>query len=597
MLYWKSKTWILVFVLITQIVNAQNRGLTWTADGLAYVKFTEGKLVRVDPKTDAETVMVKEEQLTPSGGTPLKIQSFDYSPNKNNLLLFANTAKVWRYNTRGDYWVLNIAANKLTQLGKGLPAQSLMFAKFSPDSKHAAYVSGHNLFAEDVATGQIRKLTADGSRKFINGTFDWVYEEEFGCRDGFRWSPDSKQIAFWQVDATRIRDYYMLNTTDSIYSRVIPVEYPKVGEAPSPVRIGVVNLNGGFIRWMNIEGDPQQHYLPRMEWSGANELIVQQLDRKQQESKLIYCNTTTGSSSTFWAENDETWVDMNTDNPVGWSWVNKGQDFIWISEKDGWRHIYKISRDGKTITLLTKGNYDIANVKAVDEANNYIYFSASPANATQLYLYRVRINNPKDEPELLSNANQQGTHEYMISPTAKIAKHTFSSYNTAPVNEWVTLPDNRPMSSAKSIANNLKTDASINVEYLQVTTEDNIVLDAWINKPQNFDANKKYPVVFYVYGEPAATTIDDQYGNHNNFLYKGNMSADGYIQVAIDNRGTPALKGAAWRKAIYRKIGTINIRDMAMGAKKILEKNYIDKFRVEEPPPLQPHTATLSLSI
>ena len=580
MLYWKSKTWILVFVLITQIVNAQNRGLTWTADGLAYVKFTEGKIVRIDPKTDAETVIAKEEQLTPAGGTPLKVQSFDYSPNKNNLLLFANTAKVWRYNTRGDYWVLNIAANKLTQLGKGLPAQSLMFAKFSPDSKHAAYVSGHNLFAEDVATGQIRKLTADGSRKFINGTFDWVYEEEFGCRDGFRWSPDSKQIAFWQVDATRIRDYYMLNTTDSIYSRVIPVEYPKVGEAPSPVRIGVVNLNGGFIRWMNIEGDPQQHYLPRMEWSGANELIVQQLDRKQQESKLIYCNTTTGSSSTFWAENDETWVDMNTDNPVGWSWVNKGQDFIWISEKDGWRHIYKISRDGKTITLLTKGNYDIANVKAVDEANNYIYFSASPANATQLYLYRVRINNPKDEPELLSNANQQGTHEYMISPTAKIAKHTFSSYNTAPVNEWVNLPDNRPVSSAKSIANNLKTDASINVEYLQVTTEDNIVLDAWINKPQNFDANKKYPVVFYVYGEPAATTIDDQYGNHNNFLYKGNMSADGYIQVAIDNRGTPALKGAAWRKAIYRKIGTINIRDMAMGAKKILEKNYMDKDRV-----------------
>ena len=580
MLYWKSKTWILVFVLITQIVNAQNRGLTWTADGVAYVKFTEGKIVRIDPKTDAETVIAKEEQLTPAGGTPLKVQSFDYSPNKNNLLLFANTAKVWRYNTRGDYWVLNIAANKLTQLGKGLPAQSLMFAKFSPDSKYAAYVSGHNLFAEDVATGQIRKLTADGSRKFINGTFDWVYEEEFGCRDGFRWSPDSKQIAFWQVDATRIRDYYMLNTTDSIYSRVIPVEYPKVGEAPSPVRIGVVNLNGGFIRWMNIEGDPQQHYLPRMEWSGANELIVQQLDRKQQESKLIYCNTTTGSSSTFWAENDETWVDMNTDNPVGWSWVNKGQDFLWISEKDGWRHIYKISRDGKTITLLTKGNYDIANVKAVDEANNYIYFSASPANATQLYLYRVRINNPKDEPELLSNANQQGTHEYMISPTAKIAKHTFSSYNTAPVNEWVTLPDNRPMSSAKSIANNLKTDASINVEYLQVTTEDNIVLDAWINKPQNFDANKKYPVVFYVYGEPAATTIDDQYGNHNNFLYKGNMSADGYIQVAIDNRGTPALKGAAWRKAIYRKIGTINIRDMAMGAKKILEKNYIDKDRV-----------------
>ena len=580
MLHWKTKIGVLLLMVLTQAGYAQNRGLNWTADGLAYIKYTEGKLVRVDPKTEAETVLIKADQLTPAGTTPLKVQSFDYATDKNHLLLFANTAKVWRYNTRGDYWVLNIAANKLTQLGKGLPSQSLMFAKFSPDSKFAAYVSGHNLFVEDVATGQIRKLTADGTRKLINGTFDWVYEEEFGCRDGFRWSPDSRQIAFWQVDATRIRDYYMLNTTDSIYSRVIPVEYPKVGEAPSPVRIGVVNLSGGFIRWMNIAGDPQQHYLPRMEWSGTNELVVQQLDRKQQESKLIYCNTTNGSSSTFWAENDEAWVDLNADNPAGWNWVNKDQDFLWISEKDGWRHIYKISRDGKTVTLLTKGNYDIGAVKAIDEAGNYIYFTASPTNATQLYLYRVRINNPKDEPELISNAMQKGIHDYMISPNAKIARHSFSNHNTAAVTEWITLPDNRPVSAAKSIANNLKTDAAIDVEYLQVTTEDNVVLDAWINKPQNFNPDKKYPVVFYVYGEPAATTIDDQFGSHNNFLYKGNMSADGYVQVAIDNRGTPSLKGAAWRKAIYRKIGTINIRDMAMGAKKILEKKYMDKDRV-----------------
>jgi dipeptidyl-peptidase-4 len=214
-----------------------------------------------------------------------------------------------------------------------------MFAKFSPDGRFVAYVSGNNIYAEDVTTGQIRKLTTDGTRKLINGTFDWVYEEEFGCRDGFRWSPDGKQIAFWQVDASKIRDYYMLNTTDSNYSKVIPVEYPKVGEAPSPVRIGVVTLAGGVIRWMNIEGDPRQHYIPRMEWSGPNELIVQQLDRKQQERKLMYCKASDGNTYTFWAESDDAWVDMNTDNPVGWNWINKGQEFLWVSEKDGWRRI------------------------------------------------------------------------------------------------------------------------------------------------------------------------------------------------------------------------------------------------------------------
>ena len=581
---WNNAGWLIIFILFCQGASAQNRGINWTDDGLAYTKFKDGGIVKVDPKTSAETVLIKAEQLASAGGKPMRVQSYDYSANKANVLLFTHTAKVWRFNTRGDYWVLNLASNKLTQLGKNLPSQSLMFAKFSPDSKYVAYVSEHNLFVEDIATGQIRKLTMDGTRKLINGTFDWAYEEEFGCRDGFRWSPDSKQIAFWQIDATKIRDYYMLNTTDSLYSFVIPVEYPKVGESPSPAKIGVISLANGFTRWMDIEGDAQQHYLTRMEWSGNNELIVQQLDRKQQESKLIYCNTTNGISSTFWADNDEAWVDLNSADifgePGGWDWINKGKDFLWISEKDGWRHIYKISRDGKIVSLITKGNYDIGSIKAIDEANNYIYFSASPNNATQLYLYRSRINNPKDEPELVSNPNEKGTHDYTISPTAKFAYHSFSNYNTPPVSEWLTLPDNKPVNKEKSIANNLKTDPDANVEYFKITTDDNVVLDAWIRKPSNFDSTKKYPIVFYVYGEPAASTVADEYGNHNNFLYKGDMSGDGYIQAAIDNRGTPSLKGAAWRKAIYRKIGTINIRDMAMGAKKIIERSYVDKDRV-----------------
>jgi dipeptidyl-peptidase 4 len=572
---------VILLLLVCNSSPAQDRGINWAPDGLGYYEFRDGSIVKVDPKTDAETVLIKKELLTPAGASkPLKIQSFDYSNDKAKVLLFANTAKVWRYNTRGDYWVMNNTTGKLTQLGKNLPPQSLMFAKFSPDSKLVAYVSDRNIYSEDIATGQIKKLTLDGTRKMINGTFDWVYEEEFNCRDGFRWSPDSKQIAFWKIDATKIRDYYMINYTDSVYSRVIPVEYPKVGESPSPAYIYVVSVGSGQIRKMNIDGDPQQHYITRMEWSGDNELILQQLDRKQQESKLIYCKVNDGSTSTFWAENDDAWVDLNTDNPVGWNWINQGKEFLWISEKDGWRHIYKISRDGKTTTLLTKGNYDIGVMKAVDEVNNYIYFTASPSNATQLYLYRVRINNGKDEPELVSNAKLKGTHDYDISANGRVSLHSFSSNNIAPISEWIILPENKSMISAKSIEKNIKPDTRKNIEYLQITTEDNVVLDAWINKPKNFDPAKKYPVVFYVYGEPAASTVNDSYGAHSNFLYMGDMSGDGYVQVSLDNRGTPSLKGAKWRKSIYRKIGNINIRDLAMGAKKILENNYMDKSRV-----------------
>lgn len=569
---------LLFLLVVVNISFSQGRELNWTAEGDAYTLFKNGTIVKVDPKKNTETVLLTAQQLTPEGQEAgLKVQSFDYSNDGKAVLLFANTTKVWRYKTRGDYWILN--NNKLRQVGKQLPSQSLMFAKFSPDGKNIAFVSEHNIFVEDVNSGIVRKLTTDGSRKLINGTFDWAYEEEFGCKDGFRWSPDSRQIAFWQVDATKIKDYYMLNTTDSNYSQIVPVEYPKVGESPSPVRIGTLTVNGGLIRWMNFEGDPAQHYIPRMEWSGNNELIVQRLDRKQQESKLIYCKASDGTATTFWAENDPAWVDLNTMNPVGWNWINNGTDFIWISEKDGWRHIYKISRDGKDVKLLTKGDYDIDEIKCIDEAKNYIYFTASPKNATQLYLYRIRLKEGGDA-ELVSDAALKGTHEYDISPTGKMAFHSFSNYNTPGVSEFISLPDNKPLDAAKSIAKNLKVNSDNGVEYMTIVTENGISLDAWINKPKNFDPSKKYPIVFYVYGEPAASTVGDSYGAHNNFLYKGDMRADGYIQASVDNRGTPSLKSASWRKAIYRKIGRINVDDFAAGAKKIIALPYVDKSRV-----------------
>lgn len=572
---------IILAVSLCAFSVAQTGAVNWSPDGKGYIEFKNGDLLKIDPKDGAQSILFSKAQLTPArGSVSLSPQNFEYSNDGKKVLLFTNTAKVWRYKTRGDYWVMDVASGSLKKIGSNVPSQSLKFAKFSPDNKYVAFVSENNIFIEDLSNNVTKRITNDGSRKMINGTFDWVYEEEFGCRDGFRWSADSKQIAYWQVDATKTRDYYMLNTTDSNYSQVIPVEYPKVGESPSSVRIGVVNISNGYTRWMNIAGNPEQHYIPRMEWSGSNELIVQQLDRKQQESKLIYCKTTDGTSYTFWAEGDKAWVDLNTSDPKGWNWINAGADFIWVSEQDGWRHIYKISRDAKKIELLTIGKYDIGEIKYIDEANNAIYFTASPKNPTQRYLYKVRINNPKDEPELVTNDKYKGMHSYSISPNGKIAKHDFSNHNTLPVTEWVSLPDNKALAKDGEMEKRIKTDPNVNVEYFQVVTEDGVSLDAWINKPTNFDPNKKYPSIFYVYGEPAASTVEDSYGNHQNFLYDGDIQGDGYIQVGIDNRGTPMLKGAAWRKSIYRKIGDINIKDMAQGAKKILEKSYFDKGRV-----------------
>ncbi|MEO6288348.1 MAG: S9 family peptidase [Ginsengibacter sp.] len=585
----KSPRFLLLIILSLQTIfvfpQFRAKPINWTMDGTAYFKATNGNITKTDVATENETIVVRKEQLTPPGSQqPLTFDIYSFTPDNKMLLIFTNTAKVWRYNTRGDYWVLNLSSNQLTQLGKGLASQSLMYAKISPDGKEVAYVSDHNIYTENLSTYKIRQLTNNGTRKFINGTFDWVYEEEFSCRDGFRWSPDSKRIAFWQVDATKVRDYYMLNTTDSVYSQIIPVEYPKVGQPPSPVRIGVITIDDANITWMNIPGDPQQHYIPRMEWAdNSNEVVVQQLNRKQNESRLFYCNAATGTVNNFYTETDKAWIDIksrwNDDDPTGWDWLNKGGHFLWVSEKDGWRHIYLVSRDGKKETLVTKGSYDISHIECIDDKNNYVYFMASPDNATQLYLYRTKIDG-KGKLELISQPDLKGIHSYNISPGARYAFHSFSNHKTLPASEWISLPDHKPLDAANSIVNLMKVNEGSNIEFFKLTTDDNITVDGWMVKPANFDSTKKYTVVFEVYGEPGSTTVEDGYGSQYNYLFNGEMSIEGYFQVSVDNRGTPSLRGAEWRKSISGQLGRLNIRDQAMAAKKLLERPYFDQARV-----------------
>jgi dipeptidyl-peptidase 4 len=565
------------------------QGLKWTKDGNAYLRQEKGEIVQFNLPDMQKTVLVTKEQLTPTGkSTPLSIRNYFFTPDNNKVLIYTNTKRVWRQDSRGDYWVLDMQTNQLNQLGKSLPESSLMFAKISPDGQKAAYVSERNVYVEDLvpsARGKITKLTeTNGTPKLINGTFDWVYEEEFGCLDGFRWSPDSKRIAYWQIDANQIRNFDMINTTDSIYAKIVPVEYPKVGENPSPYKIGVVDIDGGKTTWMQIPGVPNNTYVPRMEWAAnSTELIIQQFNRKQNETQIMYCDAQTGKTTPIYKESDEAWIDVMQTEMVGyWKWLDGNKSFLWESEKDGWQHLYRVSRDGKKETLITKGNFDVISIVRIDEPNNQIYFYASPENATQKYLYRTKLSGD-GTPERLSPANQKGTHTYDVSPNGKYAQHTFTNYYTNRLTEWVTLPDNKPLTEKESIAAKIKDapPADNNVTFFQVTTIDGVTMDGWMAKPKNFDPTKKYPILFNVYSEPAGATVRDNFGINNNRLYTGSMADDGYIYASLDGRGTPAPKGKAWRKAIYRKIGIVNIRDQAMGATEMFKKwSFIDTSRV-----------------
>ena len=580
----------LALLLLQNKAMAQIPSTHWAKDGYQYYKVQNGEIVVLDARdANKKTILLSKEALTPEGEKPIGVRAFYLSDNGQKVLLYTNSKRVWRYNTRGDYWVYDLGTKKLNKLGANMPASSLMFAKFSPDASKVAYVSGHNIYVETLAGNTIKQLTNDGTDKLINGTFDWVYEEEFFCRDGFRWSPDGKQIAYWQIDASKTKNYLMLNTTDSIYPYVKPVEYPVAGEAPSPFKIGVISATGGVTKWMDIPTDPVlQSYVPRMEWAANNtELIIQHLNRAQNQSDVMMCNVATGKATTIYHEQDAAWIDILPEWEEhyyygGWDWFKKGADFLWASEKDGWRHLYRISRDGKKEKLITKGNYDVMQINAVDEASGYVYFSASPDNATQKYLYRTKLDG-SSKAERLTPLTEPGTHEYDVSPNGKAATHSFSNYYTEAVSEVVSLPGHKTFDgSEKAVkAVTAANKSQSNVEFFKVKTEDGVVMDGWMVKPDNFDANKKYPVVLYVYGEPWGQNVKDEYGSSYNFLYTGNMAQDGYVYMSIDNRGTPVPKGREWRKSIYKGIGTTNIRDLAMGTKQLLkERAYLDSSRV-----------------
>ncbi len=572
--------------LISHVARLQAQSKTqWSLDGTGIFSLSKNALVKTDVLTGDVDTVISALQLN-KADLFKKMDNYSWNETTRQLLVFANTARVWRYNTKGDYWVYDETSKKWHQLGKSRPAQTLMFAKLSPDGKKAAYVAEQNIYIEDLKTGVIKALTTDGNRRMINGTFDWVYEEEFACRDGFRWSPDGKKIAFWQVNAAGTKDFMMMDNTSGIYSKPIPVEYPKVGEAPSAVRIGVIDLASGKKTWMDIPGDQRQHYIPRMEWAGKDEVIIQQLNRKQNESMLFLANAASGKAYSIHAEKDAAWIDIlpSIDDDYsygGWDWLDAGKSFLWVSEQDGWRHVYRMSRNGKESVLLTKGNFDVMEIAAVRENEGYVYFYASPDNATQKFLYRAKLDG-STLPERITPSSQPGTHQYDISPVVDLAYHSFSNHKVQWTTEIIRLSTHQD-GNGKSVvqeAINKVANQKSPIEFFKVKTDDGVEMDGWMVKPENFDPSKKYPVVFFVYSEPAGANVIDRFGTGRNRLYAGDMRKDGYIYVTIDNRGTPVPKGREWRKSIYRKIGIVNIDDQAKAAKEVFKMGFIDTSRV-----------------
>ncbi|HET9293210.1 MAG TPA: S9 family peptidase, partial [Gemmatimonadales bacterium] len=571
-------------------------GVRWLDGEAAYTRLERDSttpkaraLVRYDAATGRRDVWIPASRLIPAGDSvPLAIESYVVSRDRKSVLVFTNSRKVWRLNTRGDYWTLDLSSWRLRKLGGPDAAPStLMFAKFSPDGSRVAYVREHDLYVEDVADGRITRLTDDGSPTIINGTFDWVYEEELNLRDGFRWSPDGKRIAFWQLDASGVRDFLLINNTDSLYSFTIPVQYPKAGTTNSAGRVGVVSAEGGTPKWLDVPGDPRNNYIARMEWAASSdEIVLEHLNRAQNTLAVMLADARTGQVRTVLTERDSAWVDMVDDL----RWINGGKNFTWISERDGWRHLYVVSRDGTKVRLVTPGAFDLHNpasafgqpfVVGVDSAAGWIYYTASPDDATQLYLFRTRLDG-RGKAERITPRDQSGYHSYRISGDGRWAFHVYSTFSTPPVVELVRLPKHEVV---RTLVKNERLKAALarlqrgTAGFAQVKAADGLPLDAWIMKPPGFDSTRRYPVVYYVYGEPAAQTALDQWGGET-YLWHLMLTQRGYVVATVDNRGTPAPRGRAFRKSVYKKVGLVNSADQAAAARAMRQWAWVDSTRI-----------------
>ena len=566
--------------------SAKSYGVKWLEAGQGYVRLEKSKaikeardIVRVDPATGKREILVAAKALIPEGEKkPLAVSGYTFTKDLAKVLIYTNTRRVWRVHSRGDYWVLDRTSGKLHQLGgKEASEATLMFAKFSPtNSNRVAYVRDKNVYVEDLPTGRIEVLTKRSRDTVINGTFDWVYEEELGLRDGFRWSPDGKRIAYWQMDEEGVKEMHMINNVPGNYPQVVTFRYPKVGETNARARVGVVSADGGETTWMQMEGDPRNHYIARMDWAdNSKELLLQRLNRLQNRNAVMIADAATGKAHTVYTDRDEAWIEVR----FGFTgWVE--DQFTYVSERAGWRQLYLVSRAGEA-KKVTRGKFDIIRMLKLDAANGIAYFTASPKNATERYLYRINLDGTG--LKRLSPAKQRGSHSYSISSDAKWAVHTFSSIHSPPVTQLIKLSTHEPVRTLEdnvTLRKKLAALAQPKREFFQIDIGDGVKVDAYAVLPPNLDRSKKYPLFLYVYGEPAGQTTVNRWSGPGG-MWHWMLAQQGYVVMSIDNRGTTAPRGNAWRKSIYRQVGILASKDQAVAVRQVLkDRPYLDADRV-----------------
>ena len=545
---------------------------TWLPDGSGYLKLETpdgaagGEIARYDSASGQRSVVVASEKLlVPGTSERLTIRGFVRSPSGKRFLLQTESAGG---KDGSDRWLYEPETGALRPVKAGREAQFEANA-FSPDEQRLLGSRGADLIVYDLAGSRTIPLTKDGNPDSIEN-------------DGASWSPDGQWIAYVQSDSSAVPKRAVLVPGDPTYRTFRETRFERIGGPITTLRLGVVGVEGGPTRWIELADKPGTFYLKPLGWAGnSDEVLVDKYSRSRDAREVLLANHRTGAISKAFAETDRAWVDMENG---GLEWIRGGQTFVVFSERDGWRRAYVASRDGSSLKPITAARSDVIARGQLDHKNGWLYYFASPTNATQRYLYRARLDGT-GAPERLTPLDQSGSHSYVFSPDSRWAFHTWSAFDQPPVTDLVQLPEHR---SVRVLEDNAAAAARVKpllarpAEFLQLDIGGGVVMDAWMIKPRDFDPTKKYPVFVFVYGEPAGQTVlDDWRGGQGFSLYHRAVADLGYIVVSIDNRGTPAPKGAAWRRAVFGSLGPLSTEEQEAGLKALaLVCPFVDLSRV-----------------
>lgn len=546
-------------------------------NGKQYTRIKDNSIVVYDYRTgDSVRTLVNGAELIPPGETkPIHFHSFEVNKDENKFLFPTQVKQVYRHSRLSYYYVWNNVTHKLTPLSTGGKQR---LAQFSPDGDYIAFVRNNNIYLKDLKTGTEKQITFDGKRnQIINGTCDWVYEEEFGFTKAFFWSPDNSKIAFYHFNVSREHDYTITHY-GTLYPRYYTYKYPVPGEKNAIIQIKVYDVKTGKTTTMDV-GDNTDQYIPRIKWTtNSNELAIERLNRLQNHLQILVANATTGASHVLYNETNKYYIDITDDL----TFLPGGKQFLMTSEKSGYNAIYLYDMNGTLVRKLTNGNWDVMKVYGYNPKHKEVFFQAAKTSPLDRDIYAVSLSG-----KLRTISQKEGTNDAMFSKTYDYFINVWSNANTPP---YITVNNHkgkviRVLESNEQVVKRMQNYAMSPETFFQLKSPEfklpngkQVALNAFMIKPPNFNPHKKYPVLMYVYGGPGINTVNNQWGG-TFYMWEEMMTEKGIIVISVDNRGTGA-RGELFKKMTYLQLGHYEIADQMESAKLIGRLPYVDSTRI-----------------